>query len=168
VDANTELYPPVLRHPSIALDQAILHLNRAADGVDDAAELDDCAVAGALDDAAVMRGDRGIDEIAAQPPDTRKRALFVGAGEPAVTDNIGNQNSRELTGFAHCVALRLTTSTARASNHRKSPLSPGSPIPETVSTVCSTSAANPASLEARSRNTLYPPFSDIRGRVPSV
>ena len=39
---------------------------RAAHRVDDAAELDDAAIAGALDDAPMMHGDRGIDQIAAQ------------------------------------------------------------------------------------------------------
>ena len=42
---------------SVALDHAVLNLDRAAHRVDDAAELDDAAVAGALDDAAVMDGD---------------------------------------------------------------------------------------------------------------
>jgi hypothetical protein len=57
-----------------------LHLDREADGVDHAAELDDRAVAGALDDAAVVRRDGGVDEIAAQRPKTRKRSIIVGAG----------------------------------------------------------------------------------------
>jgi hypothetical protein len=38
--------------------------------------------------------DRGVDEIAAQPPQARERALLVGAGEPAVADDIGDQDRR--------------------------------------------------------------------------
>jgi hypothetical protein len=85
--------------PRIALDQAVLHLDRAAHRVSHAAELDDCAVAGSLDDAAVMGADGGVDKIAAQPPDARQRALLVNAGEPAVADNIRDQDGRELAGI---------------------------------------------------------------------
>jgi hypothetical protein len=52
----------------------------AAHGVDHAAELHESPVAGALDDAPVVNGDRGIDQIAAQSPETRQRAILVGAG----------------------------------------------------------------------------------------
>ena len=75
---------PVLPHAGVAFDEAALHLDRAAYRVDDAAELDDRAVAGALADAAMMGGDGRINEIAAQAPQTRKRPFFVGAGKPAV------------------------------------------------------------------------------------
>ena len=81
-----------------------LNLDRAAHGVDDATEFDDRAVAGALDDAAAMGRNRWLDEIAAQPPDTRQRALLVGAGEAAVADNIRDQDRRELSGLGHCIA----------------------------------------------------------------
>jgi hypothetical protein len=43
-----------------------LEFDGAAHRVDDTPELDNCAVAGALDDAPVMRADRGVDQIAAQ------------------------------------------------------------------------------------------------------
>ena len=56
------------RHAGVALDHAVLHLDRASHRVDHAAKLDEETVAGALDDAPVMRGDGGIDQIAAQPP----------------------------------------------------------------------------------------------------
>jgi hypothetical protein len=46
----------------------VLHLDPEADGVHDAPELDGRAVAGALDDPAVMRGDRRVDQVAAQAP----------------------------------------------------------------------------------------------------
>jgi hypothetical protein len=68
MNADAEFYAPLGREARIALDEAVLHLDRAAHGVDHAAELDKAAVAGTLDDAAVMGGDGGIDQIAAQPP----------------------------------------------------------------------------------------------------
>ncbi len=63
--------------------------------------LDETSIAGALDDAPMMGGDGGIDQVASQPPKARQRAILVGAGEPAVADNIGDQNRRELPGLAH-------------------------------------------------------------------
>ena len=72
-------------------DQAVLHLDRATHRVDDAAELDDAAVASALNDAAVMGGDGRVDQIAAEASKTRKGPVFVGAGEPAVSDDVRNR-----------------------------------------------------------------------------
>ena len=69
---------------------AVLHLDRAAHGVDDAAELDDRAVAGSLDDTPVMRSDGGINEIATEAPQARQGAILVRRGESAVADNIGD------------------------------------------------------------------------------
>ena len=71
------------RHAGVAFDHGVLHLDRAAHRVDDAAELDDAAVAGALDDAAVMSGDGGVDQIAAQRAEAREDAVLVRAGKPA-------------------------------------------------------------------------------------
>ena len=68
MNADAELDPALGRHARVALDHAVLHFDRAAHRVDHAAELDEAAVAGALDDAAVMHGDGGIDQVAAQRP----------------------------------------------------------------------------------------------------
>jgi hypothetical protein len=65
VDADAELDPALGRQARIALDHAVLHFNRAAHGVNHTAELDDAAVAGALNDAPVMGVDGWIDQIAA-------------------------------------------------------------------------------------------------------
>ena len=78
-----------------------LHFDRAMHGVDHAAELDEAAVAGPLDDAPVMRGDGGIDQIAAQAPQPRQGAILVRAGEPAVADHVGDQDRRDFPGVAH-------------------------------------------------------------------
>ena len=84
----------------VALDHRGLDFDRAAHGVDHAAELDDRAVAGALDDAAVMPAMR-VDQIAAQRPEPRQRAILVRPGEPAIADDIGHQNRGELPGLGH-------------------------------------------------------------------
>ena len=70
----------------------------AQHGVDHAAELDENSVAGALDDTPVMSGDGGIDQIAAQPPEARQGTIFGGAGEPAIADDVGDPDRRELPG----------------------------------------------------------------------
>ena len=48
------------------LDHGVLHLDSAAHGVDDASELNEDPVACPLDDAAVMKSDGGVEEIAAE------------------------------------------------------------------------------------------------------
>src|SRR6185437_14810832 len=119
VNADTVFDAPLGRHAGVALDEAGLHFDGAAHGVDHAAELYDRAVAGALDDPAAMRGDRRLEEIAAQTPDARQRALLVGAGEAAEADNIRDQDRRELSGLGHGAAssrptLPQTPGTGRA------------------------------------------------------
>ena len=80
----------VLGRASVALDHGALDFDRAAHGVDHAAELDDAAIAGALDDAAVMHGDGRIDQIAAERPQPRQNPVLVGSGEPRIADDVGH------------------------------------------------------------------------------
>ncbi len=89
------------RHAGVALDHAVLHFDGAAHRVDHAAELDQRAVAGALDHAPVMDGDRGVDQVAAQSPQPRERAVLVRAREPAVADDVGRQDRGDFPGFGH-------------------------------------------------------------------
>ena len=88
-------------HAGVAVDHRVPDFNRVAHDVDHAAELDDRAVAGALDDAPVMHGDSRIDQIAAQRPQPRQYAILVRPGESAVTDDIRNQDRRDLPRFCH-------------------------------------------------------------------
>ena len=83
MNADAKFDPPIRRNPSIALDEPVLHFDGAACRVDHAAEFDDRTVASALDDAAMMSGDGGLDEIAPQRAEARKRPALVDAGEPA-------------------------------------------------------------------------------------
>ena len=61
MNADAEDNAPVLRHAGVALDHGGLDFDRAADGVDRAAELDEASVAHALDDPTVVNGDRRVD-----------------------------------------------------------------------------------------------------------
>ena len=83
-----------------------MHLDRAANRVHDAAKLDNASIAGAFDDAAMMSGDGWIDEVTAKPPQARKGPILVGTGEPAITDDIRNQDRRELS-VSLIASLRL-------------------------------------------------------------
>ena len=80
MNADAKLDALVECDARVALDHGVLHFEGAAHRVDDAAKLDDAAVAGALDDAAMVHGDRRIDQIAAQRAQSRQGSIFVRAG----------------------------------------------------------------------------------------
>jgi hypothetical protein len=97
----SKLDAPFRPDACIALGSSGLYLDRAAHSVDHAAKFDKEAVAGALDDAPMMRGDRGVNQIVAQPPQPRQRAIFIRSSQPAVADNIGDQDRCNFPGLAH-------------------------------------------------------------------
>ena len=77
MDANAELDAAFRRQASVTLDHAGLDFDGAADRVHHAAELDNAALPGALDDAAVVERDGWVDQVAAERPQARKRPLLV-------------------------------------------------------------------------------------------
>ncbi len=105
MNADPELDALVRRQAGVALDHGVLDLDRTAHGVNDAAEFDNAAIAGALDDPAVVYRDRGINEVAAERPEPRKSAFLVRSGEPAVADHIRDENRRYFPGLAHGAPL---------------------------------------------------------------
>ena len=107
MDADPKFDALVRRDPSVALDHRPLDFNGAVHCVDDTPELNDVAVARALDDAAMMRGDGGIDEIATEAPQARQGAILVHRGELTVTDNVGDQDCGELARFGHGIAIAI-------------------------------------------------------------
>ena len=102
MNADTELNSLLRRQAGVTLDHAVLALDRAANGVDDAAKLDENAVAGSLDNAAVMQSDGRVDEIAPQGSQPSERAVLVSARQAREADDIGGKNRGELSGLAHC------------------------------------------------------------------
>ena len=120
MDADAEFDAALGRQARVALDEAVLHFDRATHGVDHAAELDEAAVAGALDDPPAMRGDGGVDQIAAQPPQARQGAILVRASQPAVADHIGDQDRRNFPGFGHGASSRVMQNTTRKGFSRAS------------------------------------------------
>jgi hypothetical protein len=103
MNADAEFDALVGRDLGVALDHRPLDFDGAVHRIDDAAEFNDAAVAGAFDDAPVVGGDCRIHEIAAETAQARECAILVRASESAVTDDIRDQDRRELSGFAHCV-----------------------------------------------------------------
>ncbi len=80
MNPDPELDAALGREASVALDHAVLDFNGAAHGVHHAAELADRAVAGALDDPAMVGGDGRVDQIAAEP---LRRASVRSSSAPA-------------------------------------------------------------------------------------
>src|SRR5262249_27379823 len=91
IDPDAKPDVPVLGNPGIALLHAALYLDGAARRIEDAAELDQEAVAHHLEDAAVMLGDRWIEELAAVLLQGTHRPLLIGLHQPAVAHHIGCQ-----------------------------------------------------------------------------
>ena len=79
---------PVFGYPRVALRHAQLDLHCAAGSVDDTAELDQKAIAHHLEDAPLMLGDGGIEELAAILAQCPHGALFIGFHETAVAYDI--------------------------------------------------------------------------------
>src|SRR5207247_4798418 len=84
IDPDPELDAAVGRIDGVALRHRLLHRDGAAHRVDDAAELDQHPVAGGLDDATLVLGDAGIDQLIAVSLKTRERAFLVLTDQPAV------------------------------------------------------------------------------------
>ena len=101
MNADAELDAALGRQSGVALDEAVLHLDRAAHRVDHAAKLDQAPVAGALDDPPAMGGDGGVDQVASQAPKAREGAILVRSREPAIADDIGDQDGGDLAALGH-------------------------------------------------------------------
>ena len=95
IDADPELDPAGRRHVGVALGHPALDLGGALDGLDDARELDQHAIAAGLDDPALVLGDRGIDQLEPVRPQARERARFVRLHEPAVAHHVGGEDHGE-------------------------------------------------------------------------
>ena len=100
MDADPKFDALVRRDPSVALDHRPLDFNGAVHRVDDTPELDNCAIASALDDTAVMhaRSSGSIRSLrSARSRD--KRPILIGPGKPRIADDVGDQDRREFSSF---------------------------------------------------------------------
>src|SRR5208337_2107055 len=78
------------------------------------AKLDDGAIAGALDHAALVHGDRRVDQIAAQRAQAGEGAVLVRAGQPAEADDVGRQDRGKFPVLAHASPALRRPSTTRS------------------------------------------------------
>jgi hypothetical protein len=112
MNSDAEFDALIGRGLSVALDHRPLDFDGAIHRIEDAAEFNDAAVAGALDNAAVMHRDGGVDQITPKGPKPRKDAIFVRASKPGVADDVGHQDRRELAGLAHGASAEARSSVA--------------------------------------------------------
>jgi hypothetical protein len=108
IDADPEYDPLVFRGRDVALDHPALHRNGAGHGLNHAREFDEDAIAGRLDDPALVLGNLRVDQFATMSSEPREGASLVESHEAAVADDIGGENGRE-SAFdplsAQCVLL---------------------------------------------------------------
>src|SRR6516225_6350489 len=101
MNAEAECDALIGRDLGVALDHRPLDFDAAIHRIDDAAEFNDAAVAGALDDAAVMHRDGWVDQVASERTQPRQNPVLVGSGKPGVADDIGHQDRGQFPGLAH-------------------------------------------------------------------
>jgi hypothetical protein len=101
VNSDPKIYSALGGHAGVAFDHRVLNFYRAAHGVDDATKLDESAVAGALDDAAVMHVDGRIDQVAAKRPQPRQCPILIGASQSAESDHVRREDRRKFPGLGH-------------------------------------------------------------------
>jgi hypothetical protein len=95
VDADAEFDAAVVHRRAVAVGHAGLDGDGAAHRLDGARKVDQQAVARTLDDAAAMRGDMGLDQLAQMRLEEAQRAFLVMAHQPAVAHHVGRQDGRE-------------------------------------------------------------------------
>ena len=101
IDTDTQLDTVVPPGTGIALGHRLLHLNSTAHRIDDAGKFHQQAVAGGIDDAALVLGDCRIDELAAQRLEAFERAFLVRPHQPRIPGHIGGEDRGETAGLAH-------------------------------------------------------------------
>ena len=76
-----------------------------------------------------MHGDGRIDEVATQRAQARERAVFVGAGQTAESDDVGGEDRGELSSFGHRAPFSLGEIAQRPDQKRSFPLTDGDFVP---------------------------------------
>ena len=101
MDGDAKFDPLIGGDLSVALNHRPLDFDGAVDRVDDAPELDNRSVAGALDYPAMIHGDGWIDQIGSERPQPGQNAVLVGSGKARIADDVGHQDRDKLAGLAH-------------------------------------------------------------------
>src|SRR6185437_5477305 len=106
-DADAEYDSTILRHTRIDLLHGPLNCHSAFDGVHDARELDELAIAHEFDDTSAMLADFRIDGLFAERLERSERRRLVRGHEPAVSHHVCGKDRRQpslqaLFGHADC------------------------------------------------------------------
>src|SRR5262249_23737530 len=95
IDADAILNASVLGRSGISLRDGRLYFDGAPYRPDDTWEFGDHAVAHQLEDAALVLGDLGPDDLVLQPLQGGERAFVVDPHQAGVADDIGGEDSGE-------------------------------------------------------------------------
>ena len=105
IDADAKAQAALLGEIQIAVGHRALNFGRTAHRVDDAGEFRQHAVAGGLDDPAVMLADLRIDQFAQMRLEALVRAFLIGAHQARIAHHIGGEDRGETAGGGrggHC------------------------------------------------------------------
>src|SRR5262249_44720889 len=92
IDPDAESDALVLGHLGIAIDHSSLDLDCTTDGVDDAREIDQHAVAGSLDDAAAVLSDLRVYTLAAMRLEAFEPAFLARYSQPGLAGHFGGED----------------------------------------------------------------------------
>ena len=109
MDADAKLDTAVCRNVAASVSDLLLDLDRAAQRIDDAGELDEEAIAGSFDQPTAMCGDRRINHFRSDRPQPTKRSFLVKPDQAGIAGDIGCQDRGEPPGcgqFSGTPALR--------------------------------------------------------------
>ena len=95
IDADAELNPLLGWRRGVALGLLLLDVDRAAQAHPPRWELDQQAVAHGLDQPATMGGDLRLEDLLQIGLEAGACSLLVGLAQPAIADDIGDQDSGE-------------------------------------------------------------------------
>jgi hypothetical protein len=97
VHTDPEFDPLIDRDFDIAFSHRALDGHRATNSLHSARILDENAISGRFDDAPMIRGDAGIDDLTPNGFDSAERFALVVAHQPAVADHVCHQDGCEPT-----------------------------------------------------------------------
>ncbi len=92
VQPHADVDAPVCGQAVVALGHLALQRNGAFDGIDDAGELGQQAVAGQLEDASMVGGDLGLEQTLAVSEQALEGIRLIVLHEAGVADDVGCEN----------------------------------------------------------------------------
>src|SRR5215472_7452758 len=101
IDADAQFDAAVRCDTGVMLGHCLLHRDRTAHRIDDAGKFHQYAVAGGLDDAAMVLDDFRVDELMAQRFEALERAFLVRPHQPRIPRDVGGEDRSKTAGLAH-------------------------------------------------------------------